>query len=284
MDVASSTTSTIAENDGEKKHRAHSERTFDDGGEAAEPMTPPMHDPNAPDLSFPFQSTNIEQGGFTEEYRVVSRTGYVSAQQALRPIPSHLPLQFPPAVTDPEKARELKNVKLVTFVPDDPQDPRNHPKWYKWCKYAWPSSLGIDIHRPLLFIGITFVCAFSVVEVAFASAVVTGDFRDIEHEFHVGNVVTALSVSLMVVGFGLGPLLWSPLVSLHITFHLPILLQLPTERNRRTSGNLDNTRNHICHLHHPLRRREEHPDSPHLPVLLRYICVFTINTRGRNDL
>ncbi|KAI0761141.1 MFS general substrate transporter [Irpex lacteus] len=150
-----------------------------------------MHDPNAPDLSFPFQSTNIDQGGFTEEYRVVSRTGFVSAQQALRPIPSHLPLQFPPAVTDPEKARELKNVKLVTFVPDDPQDPRNHPKWYKW----W----------------ITFVCAFSVVEVAFASAVVTGDFRDIEHEFHVGNVVTALSVSLMVVGFGLGPLLWSPL-------------------------------------------------------------------------
>lgn len=42
----------------------------------------------------------------------------------------------------------------------------------------------------------------AVVQVAFASAVVTGDFRGIEDEFGVSEVVTALSVSLMVVGFG----------------------------------------------------------------------------------
>lgn len=42
----------------------------------------------------------------------------------------------------------------------------------------------------------------SVVSVAFGSAVVTGDFGGIEKEFGVGEVVTALSVSLMVVGFG----------------------------------------------------------------------------------
>lgn len=63
------------------------------------------------------------------------------------------------------------------------------------------------------FSDITAVCAFSVVEVAFASAVVTGDFKDIMAEFHKGNVVVALSVSLMVCGFGVGPLFWSPLVS-----------------------------------------------------------------------
>lgn len=63
------------------------------------------------------------------------------------------------------------------------------------------------------FADITAVCAIAVVQVAFASAVVTGDFKDIESEFHVGEVVTALSVSLMVVGFGIGPLAWSPLVS-----------------------------------------------------------------------
>ena len=54
--------------------------------------------------------------------------------------------------------------------------------------------------------------AFAVVEVAFASALVTGDFEDIEKEFHVGEVVTALSVTLMVCGFGIGPLFWSPMV------------------------------------------------------------------------
>ena len=58
------------------------------------------------------------------------------------------------------------------------------------------------------------MCAFSVVEVAFASAVITGDFKDVMQEFHVGDVVVALSVTLMVCGFGIGPLFWSPLVSL----------------------------------------------------------------------
>lgn len=53
----------------------------------------------------------------------------------------------------------------------------------------------------------------SVVEVAFASAVITGYFEGIERQFHVGDVVASLSVSLMVAGFGLGPLFWSPVVS-----------------------------------------------------------------------
>ena len=54
----------------------------------------------------------------------------------------------------------------------------------------------------------------SVVEVAFASSVITGDFEDLESHFHIGNVVSALSVTLMVCGFGVGPLLWSPLVNI----------------------------------------------------------------------
>lgn len=71
-----------------------------------------------------------------------------------------------------------------------------------------PDSLSLTLSFP----GITFVCAFSVVEVAFASAVVTGDFDDLMAEFQVGDVVIALSVTLMVCGFGLGPLFWSPVV------------------------------------------------------------------------
>lgn len=33
-------------------------------------------------------------------------------------------------------------------------------------------------------------------------------------EFQMGNVVIALTVTLMVCGFGVGPLIWSPLVSI----------------------------------------------------------------------
>ena len=71
------------------------------------------------------------------------------------------------------------------------------------------------------FADITAVAAFAVVEVAFASALVTGDFEDIEAEFHVGEVVTALSVTLMVCGFGIGPLFWSPMVRLHLPPSFP---------------------------------------------------------------
>lgn len=53
----------------------------------------------------------------------------------------------------------------------------------------------------------------SVVEVAFASSVISGYFEGVRSEFHMGLVVVSLSVSLMVCGFGLGPLFWSPVVS-----------------------------------------------------------------------
>ena len=92
----------------------------------------PSHDPNRPDLSFPFATTNTQQGGFTDEYRTISRTGYIPASTALRPIPSRSSVT-PPALRDPEKLRNLNQTKLVTFVPDDPEDPRNKPNWFKWC-------------------------------------------------------------------------------------------------------------------------------------------------------
>ncbi|GJE87102.1 MFS general substrate transporter [Phanerochaete sordida] len=185
---AVSMSSTLAHSD-EQRHGSSKppEQVVDETSNAIEPRG---HNPNAPDLSFPFQSTNIEQGGMTDEYRVVSPTGMIPGENALRPIPSNHSVT-PPALRDPEMQRELKNVKLVTFVPNDPQDPRNWSKLYKW----W----------------VTAICAMSVVEVAFASSVVTGDFDGLMEEFHMGLVVISLSVSLMVCGFGLGPLFWSPL-------------------------------------------------------------------------
>ncbi|KIP12340.1 hypothetical protein PHLGIDRAFT_21131 [Phlebiopsis gigantea 11061_1 CR5-6] len=133
------------------------------------------HDPNAADLSYPFRA----EAGLTSEYRDTTETGLIRGDTAFR------------RIRDPEKAKHLADLKLVTFVPNDPEDPRNFSRFFKWY--------------------ITAVCALSVVEVAFASSVVTGDFNGLEAEFHMGEVVIALSVSLMVCGFGVGPLLWSPL-------------------------------------------------------------------------
>ena len=121
-----SATSTIAPAEESKEHSIRSTKPED-----SEVSAPP-YDPNVPDPSFPFQSTNVEEGGFTNEYRTVSRTGFIRASQALEPVPSRTEV-LPAALRDPEKARQLKDVKLVTWTPNDPENPLNYSKWYKWC-------------------------------------------------------------------------------------------------------------------------------------------------------
>ncbi|KAJ7499821.1 MFS general substrate transporter [Mycena latifolia] len=152
------------------------------------------HDDHAPDLSFPFQTTNTSEGGVTDEYRVSTKSGLTDAHHALHPVLSRV-TEMPNALADAEKAKKLANVEFVTWREDDPEDPRNWSSLWRWY--------------------ITAVVALAVVAVAFGSAVVTGDFEDIEAEFGVNEVVTALTVSLMVVGFGIGPLAWSPLSELY---------------------------------------------------------------------
>ncbi|KAI1795035.1 MFS general substrate transporter [Ganoderma leucocontextum] len=165
-----------------------------DGVHLTRTLTHGSHDERRPDISFPFETTNAAGKGLADEYRAVTESGYLPADLALCPVPSRV-YRLPQALADPEVARALKDMKLVTWKEGDPEDPRNWSNRYRWY--------------------ITAIAALAVVQVAFASAVVTGDFKDIEDEFHVGEVVTALSVSLMVVGFGVGPLCWSPLSELY---------------------------------------------------------------------
>ncbi|TFK56897.1 MFS general substrate transporter [Heliocybe sulcata] len=154
------------------------------------PRLPPSHTTAAPDLSFPYQTTDYLRTGLTNEYREVDPAGVVPLSGALYRAPTKNAGQV-----DVEKARILKDVQLVVWKVDDQEDPRNWSKAYRWY--------------------LTMVVALSVVACAFGSAIVTGDFGDIEREFGVSEVVVALSVSLMVVGFGIGPLAWSPLSELY---------------------------------------------------------------------
>ncbi|KAJ7683570.1 MFS general substrate transporter [Mycena rosella] len=152
------------------------------------------HDDRAGDLSFPSQTTDTSAGGVTDEYRVSTKSGFMDTAHALHPVLSRV-AEISSALADPEKAERLTKIQLVTWKENDPEDPRNWSSLWRWY--------------------ITVVVALAVVAVAFGSAVVTGDFADIEAEFGVSEVVTALTVSLMVVGFGIGPLAWSPLSELY---------------------------------------------------------------------
>lgn len=81
-------------------------------------------------------------------------------------------------------------LRLVEFLEVDKDDPRQWPKWRKWC---YTMVLGM-------------VCFM----VALASAIVTGDIRGPAEHFHVSQEVVILTVTLFVIGFGVGPLVFAP--------------------------------------------------------------------------
>lgn len=58
---------------------------------------------------------------------------------------------------------------------------------------------------------ITMIVAIATLAVALASSIYSGAIRSIQQEFHPSTEVGILGVSLFVVGFAAGPLIWAPL-------------------------------------------------------------------------
>ncbi|KAF3480117.1 multidrug resistant protein [Arthroderma uncinatum] len=85
---------------------------------------------------------------------------------------------------------KIEDYKLVTFTVGDPENPKNWSKLYKW--YC------------------TMVVAFTCFVVAFCSSVITADLGGVIEEFDVSLEVTLLTISLFVVGFGVGPMAFAP--------------------------------------------------------------------------
>ncbi|KAL3954034.1 multidrug resistant protein [Purpureocillium lilacinum] len=92
------------------------------------------------------------------------------------------------AGAQPERLQEYR---LVAFEPNDPENPKNWSKAFKWY--------------------ITMVVAATCFVVALASSVVTADIPGVSREFGVSEEVSLLSISLFVVGFGVGPMAFAPL-------------------------------------------------------------------------
>lgn len=82
------------------------------------------------------------------------------------------------------------NKRIVRFLAEDKDDPR---QWKKSKKWVITSALGV-----LCF------------NVAFASAIVTGDMDGPKEYFQVSEEVVILTVTLLVIGFGVGPLVFAP--------------------------------------------------------------------------
>ncbi|KPI43040.1 putative MFS-type transporter [Cyphellophora attinorum] len=88
----------------------------------------------------------------------------------------------------------VEDHELVTFRLNDPENPKNFSKVKKW--YC------------------TLVVAFVCFVVAFNSSVITANLEGVSRTFHVSNEVALLTITMFVIGFGVGPLAFAPLSEL----------------------------------------------------------------------
>ena len=84
---------------------------------------------------------------------------------------------------------------LVEFLSNDAQNAVNFGSGLKWA--------------------ITVVVALATLAVTFASSAYTGGVSGIIDEFGVGHEIAILGISLYILGFAIGPLLWGPLSELY---------------------------------------------------------------------
>ncbi|KAK3329860.1 major facilitator superfamily domain-containing protein [Apodospora peruviana] len=88
-----------------------------------------------------------------------------------------------------------RDYKMVEFGPDDPENPKNWSKAYKW--YC------------------TMVVAITCFVVAFCSSVITADVSSVAKEFGVSYEAALVPITVFVVGFGVGPMIFAPLSEIY---------------------------------------------------------------------
>lgn len=80
---------------------------------------------------------------------------------------------------------------VVVWIDKDPRNPMLFAQWQKWA--------------------LTGLVSIATLAVAFVSSAYTGGIDGILTQFHTSDEVVTLGVSLFVLGFAVGPLLWAPL-------------------------------------------------------------------------
>ncbi len=147
---------------------------------------------------------------------------------------------------------------VVDFLPQDSSNPLQYSTSKKWL--------------------ITLLQALATLAVAFVSTAYSGGIVEIIKYFHVSTIVAILGISLFVLGFAIGPLLWAPLSGMSL--YSEVTRDTPTSQGRTLLTGNNGTRiprtadRLLLHLLWPrrlqCRRRwcSEHSDPRH-PAFLR---------------
>ena len=83
---------------------------------------------------------------------------------------------------------------VVQWLDHDPENPKSYDIWHKCA--------------------ITALIAFTTLCISLASSAYTGAAESIIRDFHCSEEIYILGLSVMVLGFAVGPLIWAPCKSL----------------------------------------------------------------------
>lgn len=171
--------------------RTETKESLYDLGVSAEKPGPDLLNPPVKDPIFP------------EEYRLETETGLVKLKTLeslgrTRTAPQSRS-ERPSTEISKEKETEDKqgeegleeDIEFVTFTTGDPENPHNWSAKVRWL-YT-------------LILSVMVICA------SYGSDCLAGGLGTINDKFHVSTEVSTLSVSLFVLGFGVGSIVWSPL-------------------------------------------------------------------------
>ncbi|KAJ5663222.1 Major facilitator superfamily domain general substrate transporter [Penicillium longicatenatum] len=84
---------------------------------------------------------------------------------------------------------------VVDWLPNDPKNGFNMSPGMKWV--------------------IVMICAFNTLACSLASTIFSGAILQLKDYFHISDEVSILTVSLFVLGFAVGPVIWGPLSELY---------------------------------------------------------------------
>ncbi|KAK0563185.1 hypothetical protein OC844_002328 [Tilletia horrida] len=90
-----------------------------------------------------------------------------------------------------EGSGTVEDPYIVSWLPNDREDPMNTAEWYKWAT--------------------TIMVSLVTLAVGIGSSAYSGAIQGIKEQFGGTEVQLTLGVSLWVLGFALGPLLWAPI-------------------------------------------------------------------------
>ncbi|KAJ5561942.1 hypothetical protein N7535_003596 [Penicillium sp. DV-2018c] len=131
-----------------------------------------------------------------------------------------------------EEAQEIARTKSTPICPKKTKDGSILVDWYYTDDYENPHNW-TNLKRALI---VTIICLYTFV-VYTTSAIYTSSVPGVMQEFGVSNLVATLGLSLYVLGYGMGPLIFSPLSEIPVigrnpvyivTMFLFVILSIPT--------------------------------------------------------